>query len=123
MHYLATCQRARSHLDRSHPTRFSQRHVGYWPEPNVLSLSRHRVVFRLEHEIGLPELFGQHPSVTFLPLFRGRHVLRVTEWRARINPLDDRRDLFIAQRSVVSEALDANGLVDMPRRHIASDHA
>src|SRR5262249_20931514 len=82
-----------------------------------------RVVFRLEHEIRLPELFGQHPSVTFLPLFSRRHIFGIAHRRARINPLDDGRDLFIAQRSIVSEALNANGLVDMPRRHIASDHA
>ena len=40
-----------------------------------------------------------------------------------IHPLDDRRDLLVAERHVVLELLHADGFVDVPRRHLARDHA
>src|SRR5206468_12766286 len=36
---------------------------------------------------------------------------------------DDRADLVVGQRRVVLELLNADILVDMPRRHLALDHA
>src|SRR5439155_16705664 len=56
------------------------------------------------------------------PISRGWQVLRVSEWRAGINPTDNRIDLPVGQRPIVLEALDSNSLVNMPRRHVPRDN-
>src|SRR6202008_5080573 len=38
--------------------------------------------------------------------------------RSGVDPLDDRCDFFVGQRRIVLVFLDADGLVDEPRRHL-----
>ena len=53
------------------------------------------------------------------PRLRRGHVFRIALRRAGGDPLDDRVDLRVAQRPVVLELLNADRLVEMPRRHLA----
>src|SRR5205814_5778737 len=71
----------------------------------------------------LPEQLRRLPFVVGRPLPRRRHILRVAERRTAINPLSDRSDLVVTQRHVVLELLDADRLVDVPRRHLSRRHA
>ena len=50
---------------------------------------------------------------------RRRHVRGVAAWRAGVGPLRDLGDLLLAQRRVVLVVLDADVLLDVPRRHHA----
>ncbi len=54
---------------------------------------------------------------------RRRQVGRVAARRAGVGPRGDRRDLFVGQRRVVLELLDADVPLDVPRRHDAAAHA
>ena len=59
------------------------------------------------------------PTLTPGPLLlRGRReIRRVASGRARVHPLDDRLDLFVAQRNVVVVRLNTDRGVERPRRH------
>ena len=46
-------------------------------------------------------------------------ILRVPRQSSGIHPVDYGGDLFVGQRPVVLEVLDADSLIDMPRRHMA----
>ena len=59
------------------------------------------------------------PALAVRPLLRRRHVLRIALRRACVDPLHDRGDLLVGERSIVLELLDADGLVDVPWRHLA----
>src|SRR5262249_10414909 len=53
------------------------------------------------------------------PRERRRHVSRVALRRAGVDPLHDRRDLVVGERSIVLVLADADRLVEMPRWHVA----
>src|ERR1700730_12089505 len=59
------------------------------------------------------------PYADVLELRLRGDVSRVTLRSARVHPLDDRRDLSVAQRRIVLVLLDADRLVDEPRWHLA----
>ena len=70
--------------------------------------------------LGLAEHAGEVPALLGRPLHRRRHVLHVALRRTGVNPLDDGLDLLVAEATVVLEVLDADRLVDVPWRHLAS---
>ena len=59
------------------------------------------------------------PFSRIRPFHGGRQVSPVTQGRSAINPASDRLDLIVAQGDVVLELLDADRLVQIPRRHLA----
>ena len=113
----------RAHLHGADPARLGQRDLRERLEPHVLSVGRHGVGLRLEDQVRRSELFRELPAVVLRPLFGRRHVLRVAQRRARVHPPRDQFDLVIAQRDVVLKVLDADRLIQMPRRHGAPDYA
>src|SRR4029077_7081740 len=97
--------------------------VGHWPVPHVLVLRRHRVLGRLDDEVGRPEAFPHS-----LPLVVGdewlwrRQVLQIALQRPTVDPGDDRVHLLVSKRHVVFELLYADAAVDVPRRHLTRRH-
>ena len=51
---------------------------------------------------------------------RGRHIRRIAQRGATIDPASNQIDFCIGQRRVVLELLDPDRLVDVPGRHLAS---
>ena len=82
----AARQRARTHLDRAHPSRLRQRDIRRRPPPDVLMMSGHRVGLGLDDEIGLTQFLRGFPFVFGGPLLRGGHVFGIAERRARHPP-------------------------------------
>ena len=106
-------------LDGADPARLGQPGLGHRPEPLVLRPRRQRVRRRLDHEIRLAVERRVLPFIACPQVDRRRHVLRITGRRALVDPADDRRDLLAAQAAIVLELLDADGLIDVPWRHLA----
>src|SRR4029453_3533575 len=89
--------------------------------PGVAPPGLHRPRAIADDEV---RLLLAEPGSVVPPLIRRpnpgrRHVFEVALQRALIDPGQYRRDLFIAERSIILELLDSDGLVDMPRRHLA----
>src|SRR5512134_1435283 len=57
------------------------------------------------------------------PGLRRRHVFGVSLRRAVIDPLHNRRNLIVRERRIILEFLDAYRLVEMPRRHLTTEHS
>ena len=110
--------RPRPHFDGAHPSGLRDGNRRDRPEPGVLMLRRHRIRRRGNDQIRLPEQLRRLPFVVGRPLSRRRQVVGVAERRAAIHPLSDCCDLLVGQRHVVLELLDADRLVDVPRRHL-----
>ena len=70
-----------------------------------------------------PNCFAKFQPCSFGHCLGGRHVLRVALRRAGVDPLGDRLDLLVGERAIVLEFLDADGLVDVPGRHLSRLHA
>ena len=118
-----SCQRSRTNLDGAQPSGFGQSDIRERPPPHILMLRLHRVGFGFDDEIRRTQILLTFPLIRLGKLFRRRHVLQIAERRSGIDPADDRADLVVGQRHVVLELLNADILVDMPRRHLALDHA
>ena len=124
MRDLAPGGAGRPHLDGAHPARLGERNLRERLEPDVLALGRHGVRLGRENHIRLRRTVSRaasrHPSATALAA--------ACPWdrpAARRHPPSARwsRICVVAQRHVVLEFLNADGLIQMPRRHGAADHA
>ena len=121
MRDLAALQRLGPDLDRAHPARLGDARRRDALVPDVLRHRRHGEVVRLDDQVRLflAERRREVPALIVGPLLWRRHVLRVALRRAGVDPADDRVDLIVGERSVVLELLDADGPIDLPRRHLA----
>ncbi len=110
---------------RAHPARFGQSGFDDGLPPRVVRAGLLRPRQRLDDQVGflLPELLGEVPALLGRPFLRGRHVLRIALRRAGVDPADHRVDLFVAERAIVLEVLNPDGLVDVPRRHLTRPDA
>src|SRR5215469_9897985 len=115
--------RGGAHLNRADPTRLGDGNLRHRAPPNVLMMRSHGVRRSFDNDVGLTEFFGGLPLVARRPLFGWRHVLGIAGRSACINPPDNGRDLLLAERHVVLEFLYTNIGIDMPWRHLSSDHA
>src|SRR5579871_562732 len=86
------------------------------PPVRALGLDDH-VLGQADDEIGFADL----PDLLVAKLARRRQVGRVALRSAGVHPLDHRGDLLLAQRNIITEMLDADVLVDEPRRHLARE--
>src|SRR5437588_7958371 len=116
MHDFAAVRRRRLDLHGANPARLRERHFSQRLPPDILSVSGHGVRPRIDHQIGLPKLLGELPAILVWPLLGYRQVLRISKRRAFIHPAPDGGDLFVTQRYVVLEFLNADRLVQMPWR-------
>ena len=83
--------------------------------PPVGGLGLHGEDFRHRHDqIG----FADVPAIRVVELARRRHVGGVAARRAGGRPRGERFDLPIGERRVVLELPDADGPIDVPRRHL-----
>ena len=83
--------------------------------PPVGRAALHGELLRLDDQIRRAD----RPRLRVGVDLRRRHVGRVAARRAAVGPLGDRGDLVVAQRRIVVELLDADVLLDVPRRHHA----
>jgi hypothetical protein len=121
---FATLVGGGTNFDGAHPARFGDAGRRRALVPGVLRVRGQGERRRLDDEIGwTAEQLGEVPDRGVGPLDRRRHVLRIAHRRATVHPLGDRLDLAIGQRSIVLELLNADVLVDVPRRHLARHHA
>ncbi len=123
MRGLAGGQSAGPDLYGFDPARLGEADIGERPPPDILVMRGHSVRFGLDDEIGLSEFLGRFPLIGGRPHFRSRHIFGVAERRACVDPTGDRVDLVLRERHVILKLLDADGRVDVPRRHLAGDHA
>ena len=125
MRDLAARERLGPDFNRAHPARLGDARRRDALVPDVLRHLRHREVVRLDDQIRLflAERRREIPALTIGPLLGLRHVLRVALRRARVHPAHDRVELFVGERSVVLEFLDADAPIDLPRWHLALRHA
>ena len=85
--------------------------------PPIRANGRNRDLRRLHDEVR----FAKHPLIIVVrELERGRHVCGITERGAVVRPSCNLADFLVAQRRVVFEFLDADGLLHVPRRHHAA---
>jgi hypothetical protein len=61
----------------------------------------------------------EREAIVAWPFLARWQVARIAHRGPGVDPPDDRIDLGIGQRDVVDELLDANGLIEVPRRHLA----
>ena len=124
MNGLARRGRGGPDFDGADPARLGQRNIGQRPPPDVLAFGGHGVGSRFDDQIGLrADFLGRLPLVRLGPLLGRRHVLRIALRRAGIHPAGDGVDLVVRQRHIVLELVNAHRHIDMPRRHLARDHA
>src|SRR6185295_16136235 len=81
--------------------------------PPVGRAALHLELLHLDDEIGRAD----RPGALIRIDLRRRHVGRVAARRAAVGPLRDGGDLVVAERGIVVEFLDADVLLDVPRRH------
>ena len=120
MEDLPRLQVGRTNLDHPDPARLGERNVARRPVPHVLVLRRHRVLGRLDDEVGravavphaLP-LVGRRRAA-----WRGGRSFGSPCGAPPSTQRDDRVDLLVAERHVVLELLHADARVDVPRRHL-----
>ena len=103
---------------------FNRRHVAILGEPGVGKTGRpppvglhglHADRRRLDDEVRRAD----RPFVAVGELQRRRHVGGIALRRTAVRPLGDPRDFLVAQRDVVLVMLNADALLDVPRRHRA----
>ena len=93
--------------------------VRYYVAEYVRAYGGYGKVRKSHNQIGLAVL----PGVGIRELAQRRHIGRVSPWRPRIDPLDDRGDLLVRQRRIVLELLDTDPAIEVPRRHHARGDA
>src|SRR6185503_11425810 len=86
-----------------------------WLPPLIQSGGFHVEWIRLDDEIRrASEFLLGLPLRRIRPLHGRRKIRAATERRSAIDPTSERFDLVVAQRDVVLEFLDTDGLVDVP---------
>ena len=107
---------ARLDLHSLDPPVLRQTRVSEVVEPPVRSVRVHLVgPVHLHDEIRLadvPRVFGRE-------LLRRRHVGRVARGGPGVGPSGDQGNLVVGQRQVILVLPDADGLIQVPRRHLA----
>ncbi len=103
-------------LHRFHVTVFGDRQLGRRElSPPVRRVRLDQDLRALDDQIGFAGVpggpIGEHQRL--------RHVGGIAARRAAIGPLRDLNDLFFAQRRIVLVVLNADVLLDVPRRHDA----
>ena len=120
----ASALQRRPGLGGAHPSRFCQPwDVDNRLEADVRGLRRHRPGGCFDDQIRRPKTRLQKERVVVRPLPRRRHILRASHRSPGIDPAHDEVDLFVGQRRVVDEFLDADRLVEGPGRHLAPGDA
>ncbi len=103
-------------LERRHVAIFGQAgRRGLNLAPPVGRVGLHRDLLHLHDQVGRAD----RPGGGILVLLRRRHVGRVAARSTGVRPLRDRGDLCRAERRIVLVLLDADVLLDVPRRHHA----
>ena len=122
---LAALQVRGTNLDHLHPAGLGDRDVAHRPEPDVLVHGGHRVIGRLDHQVGLAETVHHAlPHVLGEQLLGRGQVARVALGRAGVHPADDGLDLLRPTSDMsFLNSLDAHRRVDVPRRHLPAHHA
>ena len=87
-------------------------------EREVLRLCRHGPRLPLDHEVWRSQHRFELETIARRPLLRGGHVADIAERRPGVDPLDDRVDLIVGQGPIVAKLLNADGLVQVPWRHL-----
>src|SRR5262249_11897712 len=87
--------------------------------PPVWCVALHQDLLALDNKIR----GADRPRPGVGPLLRRRHVGRIAARRAVVDPLRNRRDVVVAERWIVLELLDAEVLLDVPRRHYAGSRS
>jgi hypothetical protein len=87
--------------------------------PPVRSVALHLELVGLDDDVRRAD----GPGVTVGVLLCRRHIGGVAARRAAVGPFRDRRNLVVAERRVVVKLLDADVLLDVPRRHDAGPRA
>src|SRR2546426_506144 len=111
-------------FNSAHPARFGQARRHHRLIPDIKPHSRHCPVGGFKDQVRrTAKQVCKIPLRFVRPLLRRRYVFRITLRDPGIDPFYDRVDLRIRQRAVILKLLDADGLVDMPWWHLASEHA
>ena len=111
---------ARLDLHRLDPAILVELHFRELIDPPVGTVRVHREVVRRRH---LQIRLADEPVGVGRERQRRRHVGGIALRRAGLDPPRDRRDLVVSERSIVLVVTDPDGLVEMPRRHVAVDDA
>ena len=107
-------------LDPAHPAVLAQPGVDHRLIPLILALRRLGPRRGADNMVWRPTVDRfQPPDVSVRPVDGWQHVGGIPARGSRVNPPDNRLDLRLAQRNVVLKLLDADRLVDVPRRHRA----
>ena len=120
----AALHRRRTNLDRADPPRLGEPGLDDGLAPLVERLRRHRVRRRLDDEVGRPaEQLGEVPHVVVWQTSSAAACPSGSPFGA---PASTQRTMVSisssAQRAIVLELLNADGLVDVPRRHLPRRH-
>src|SRR5262249_18222623 len=105
-------------LNRANPSPLGGPRLNDRAVPRILRGCGHRPRRRLDHYVGRTKLPGKRPQVLVRPLTLTRQIVWVSKRCAGIDPTQDRVNLRVAERTVVLEMLNADRLVDVPRRHL-----
>ena len=101
---------ARLAFDRFDVTVLGETGLDVVAAPPVGRFGRDDMLRRCHDDVRLADV----PSIRIVELARLRHVRDVSHRRAGIDPFRDRRDLVVAQRRIVLEALDTDVRIDPP---------
>src|SRR5204862_4107305 len=118
MRDTASLLRRRTDFNVAYPSWLLQSCVDDGLVPGILRLRCHVPCARLHNQIGLTELLAELPRVAARPLHGRRHVFHIACRRTRVDPAKARLDLCVGKGRVVFEVLDADGLVEVPWRHL-----
>ena len=122
--YFAALHGSGVDLDGPYPARLSEPCRDYGLIPRIKRDGRHRPVRRFDDQIRRAAKHVCEIPLRFIrPLLRRRHIFRIAFRRAGIDPFHDGLDLCVGQGPVILEFLNADGLVDVPGRHLPCDHA
>ena len=109
-------------LDGLHPALLGKSGLGRGTEPLVLGLGGQRVRLGADDQVGFPEALGELPHARIRELRRGRQVRLVAKGHVAVEPGDEGVHLLVGQAPIVLELLNADGAVDVPRRHDPRGH-
>src|SRR5262249_60284927 len=104
-------------LDRLNVSVFSETWVDFDINPAVGCFFGNDNIFGQSHN----EIGSDVPLVLVLELTGRRHIGDIALLRTAIDPLHERGDLFLRERSIVLEMANAYVLIDVPGWHLASE--